>query len=826
MIEPPKQRPPSQKPQPEPLAADELSWICPESALPFESTAEIEAIAGVVGQSYALESLRFGIETRAPGQNVYIRGLSGTGRMTMVKRLLEELKPVCTTRQDRCYVHNFSAPERPRLISLPPGKARNFKKAMRGLADFVSTDLLEALKSEPIASRSTAIQNATNERIQEETAPVEEELKQAGMALVTLQGPVTQTAIFPLVQGNPIPPEKFEELVRKGDVPEADFERYKERLPEFRKKIEKLTQEVSRVFKSGTEELRDFIQSEARQLLRNYTADLEQSFPTESVKTFIEEVVEDVLENRLGGGEDLPDAHYVYGVNVLVEHRGGDDCATIVETHPSLSNLLGSVEPEFLPTGATLADYTRIRAGSLLRADGGYLILDAADLLTEPGAWKVLTRTLRSGKLEIIPPELSFPFARQNIQPEPIPVNVRVILVGDSTTYYLLDRHDLDFPNLFKVLADFDSTIANDAQGIGQYAGVLARIASEEGLPPFERGAVGRLAEHGARIASNRGKLTTRFARVADLAREAAFLTRRDGRSVVTRDDVSLAIRRTKERASLPSRRFQEFLKGGTIRIESQGQEIGQINGLAVISAGPLTYGFPARITATIGPGNAGIIDIEGRASMSGAIHTKGFQILGGLLRRLLPTDHPLAFSASLAFEQSYGGIDGDSASGAEIVCLISALTEVPIRQDLAMTGAIDQHGHLQAIGGVNEKIEGFFDACQTLGFTGTQGVVIPQANAQDLMLRSDVIESAREGKFAVYAVETIREALEIFSGMPAGELGDDGEYPEGTLLHLAQNQAHEYWKITGRNPYADVSPLAQRGLEPPPKPEREPGSA
>ncbi|MCP4656282.1 MAG: AAA family ATPase [bacterium] len=341
---------------------------------------------------------------------------------------------------------------------------------------------------------------------------------------------------------------------------------------------------------------------------------------------------------------------------------------------------------------------------------------------------------------------------------------------------------------------DFDSVIDRDDDGAKKYGGVLARIAREEELPPFHRTAVAALAEHGARVAGLHGKLTARFGRIADIAREAAFLARKAEQETVSAANVVEAITRTRQRAELPSRRFRELLCDGTIHVQISGEVVGQVNGLAVIRTGPLTYGFPARITASIGAGTAGIIDIEGQAALSGSIHTKGFHILGGLLRHLLQTDHPLAFSASLAFEQSYGSIDGDSASAAEICCLLSALTATPVRQGIAITGSIDQLGRVQAIGGVNEKIEGFYDTCRCAGMSGEQGVIIPRSNAGDLMLRRDVVDACTEGRFHVYAVESVHQALEALTGVPAGERGEDGDYPEGTLLATAVEKAREFW--------------------------------
>jgi ATP-dependent Lon protease len=490
-------------------------------------------------------------------------------------------------------------------------------------------------------------------------------------------------------------------------------------------------------------------------------------------------------------------------VNLLLERDPDlpEGCPIVVENTPTLTNLLGTVDREWRPNGPVRSDYSQIRAGSLLRADGGFLILEARDVLMEPGAWKVLIRTLRNSKLEIVPPEFASPFFASTLKPEPIPISVKVILLGDSGLFHMLDSYDPDFGHLFKVLADFDPVIDRE-EGPERYAGVLARIVRDEELHHFDRTGVAALVEHGARIASSRGKLTAQFARVADIAREACFLSqRRENGDLVKSEDVWAAIRNTRARGSLPARRFRDLVRQGTLRVQVSGEVIGQINGLAVLSAGPITYGFPARITASIGAGSAGIINIEGQAQLSGSIHTKGFHILGGLLRHLLHTDHPLAFSASLAFEQSYGGIDGDSASCAEICCLLSALTNMPIRQNLAITGSIDQVGHVQAIGGVNEKIEGFYDICCEQGLTGDQGVVVPKANAGDLMLKPELVESARKGEFHIYAVDTVHEALEVLTGVPAGERDKEGRYPPDSLLGKAIEKAEEYWLLSVQSP-------------------------
>ncbi len=786
-----------------PLPVEALRWTCDPNSLAFASTDEVEPSAGIFGQSSALDALRFGLECSAVGQNVFVRGLRGSGRLTMVRRLLAELNPVCKIKKDRCYVQNFSQPDRPRLVTLPPTTARPFRRQVRELAEFVATGLGPAMNDDSMRESRRTMESQIQEQANAISAPMEKELADAGLALVSMQANnVTQTAIFPLVEGKPVAPEQLEALVEQGAAPAELLEQFNAQVTSFKERLETTTEAVSEVFQKGAARVQELVESTARRLLRQAASSVRTAHDTPEVHRFLDELVDDVIDH-LGQPEALGDPRRRYRVNALIDHEPGDGCPSIIENAPNLANLLGTVEPEVDPQGSSGLESNRISAGSLLRADGGYLIIDATDLLSESGSWKMLLRTLRTGTLEIIPPELGWPFRTPAVKPEPIPISVRVILLGDSGIYHGLDQSNPDFADLFKVLADFDQVIPRDESAAELYAGALSRIAKEEGLPAFDRTAIAALVEHGSRIAARSNKLTARFGRVADIAREAAFLSGKGGEpqvadtqvadTQVTGDNVRLAVRRTKERANLPSRRFQEFLANGTITVETAGEVIGQINGMAVINAGPLTYGFPARITATIGAGSAGIIDIESSASMSGSIHTKGFHILGGLLRHLLPTDHPLAFSASLTFEQSYGGIDGDSASGAEICCLLSALTGIPIKQGLAMTGAIDQHGRIQAIGGVNEKLEGFFDTCQSAGLTGEQGALIPRANAGDLMLRDDVVDACRNGKFRVFAVSTVQEALEILTGVEAGEWENDA-YPDNTVLHKALKRAHEFW--------------------------------
>jgi ATP-dependent Lon protease len=795
------------------LNPDDLRWRVDESRLSFKSTAEVDPAEGIVGQPVAIEAMRFGVECDAPGQNVYVRGVTGTGRMTLVTSLLEELRPKARRRLDRCYVHNFKQPDRPRLITLSAGEGSRLRRHMKNVAEFLQDRLGEALDSAPMKARREAIKDQTQQNLASITEPLERELQENGLAMVQLQaGPVAQAAIFPVVEGEPVSPEQFRQLIKEGKVKESDLERIEDSIQQYSKRMGEISMQASQAYQAGLGSLQELVETETRAILTNLTRVIIEQYDSSAVTTFIEEVIDDVIENRLHSQPDakLPDPQVVYGVNVICSHDNSKASPIVTENSPTVANLLGTVEPDFIGGGQAVSNYSGIRAGSLLRADGGFLILDAQELLSEPGSWRLLMRALRTDCVEIVPAEMTWPMSSQSLKPDPIDISVRIILIGSAGLYYQLDQIDQDFSNLFKVLADFDSEIERSEIGVNQYAGVISRMSRQEKLLDFSACGVAALAEHGARIASRKGKITARFGRIADIAREASFIAGKSNSELVSREHVEQTISRTKYRASLPSRRFQELINDGTIWVATGGSVVGQINGLAVIHAGPLAYGFPARITATIGAGRAGVINIEGAAAMSGSIHTKGFHILGGLLRHILHTDHPLAFSASIAFEQSYGGIDGDSASGAETCCLLSALTGIPLRQGIAMTGAIDQHGRIQAIGGVNEKIEGFYDACKAVGLNGDQGVLIPLSNAGDLMLRDDVVKACGEGSFNIYAVAYLHEALEVLTGMPAGEADDTGSYPQGSLLRLAQQRAAEFWQKTLSHP----SQLAHNGEE------------
>ena len=540
---------------------------------------------------------------------MYVRGHRGTGRKKLVLELLNQLQPECDSLKDFCYVQNFEYPDRPRLIRLPAGTGNDFRQAMGDFANFVEDDLGKALDSDPHASKRESIQQKTRDEIAKLTDPFEQELRSDSMQMVEVgEGPATQKLIVPVVEGQPVAPEQLRHQVAEDKIDASVLDAFEAKLPDHEKRMIEIRRQATELVRKAAIDIRELNESAIRQLTLPHADGIRAEYPSENVKVFLDEVVDHLVDLLADGPPDPKDAvdlKELYGVNIVHSHeQGAKQRPVIEECRPSLMNLLGTVEPQWGPQGMAISDYRGIRSGALLRADQGYLILDAGDLLSEPGAWRALTRTLRTGNLEIVPPEVGFHSRQIVTQPEAIKVSVRIILIGDIGTFYQLDQVDPDFAELFKVLADFDSELVRNDHGVMQYAQAIAQLAEVESLPAFDKSAIASLAEHGARIVSRKKKLTARFGRIADIAREAAFLAKEDH---VNREHIEEAVRRTKARASLPSIKFQELVENETILVQTTGHVTGQINGLAVMRSGPLTYGFPARITASIGAGNAGL---------------------------------------------------------------------------------------------------------------------------------------------------------------------------------------------------------------------------
>lgn len=778
------------------LTAADVRWRCVAGDLGINTTEEVSTKHEILGQDDAKEALQFGLESTAHGNNIFVRSLPGFGRIPLIHQLITEGMHDRSPAPDRCYVFNFNSPDQPVLISLPPGQGPAFRLEMEKFAEFVEQELPAYLSSDRVESKQKAIASDIQSGIQAISEPFDAELRAADLMMVPLQvGQTMVPTILPVINDKPAQYDDIQKLRANGQMSDDEFKSLMEKVSSFEEKFGEISKSIAAMqdrYKDGMQKL---MTSEAHVYVNSRMSSIKSLFSDAAVHEFLEQVFNDLITHGLS--EIANNIGFVrrYRVNVVQCRTENAAYPVISVVNPSLTNLAGKIDREFSPSSmATQSDHLMIRSGAILEADGGYLIVDAGDILREPGAWDALVRTLKTGSLEIANPDPFGLWATPQIRPEPIPVDVKVILVGDPEIYALLDYSEPRFASNFKVLVDFGDTISRDAEGLKAYINVVARIIEEDGLPHFSASAVAAVVEHGARICAQKSRLTSRFGRIADIVREGAHLARRESRTLVEAEDVYSAVQRSKRRAALPVFRFNRLIKDGTMLINVHDSVVGQINGLAVTSAGPLVYGFPSRITASIGPGSAGAVNIERESDLSGAVHTKGFLILSGLLRYLLDLSHPMAFSSSIAFEQTYGGVDGDSASGAEFCCLISALTGLPVSQEIAMTGAIDQKGNILPIGAAAEKIEGYFDACKSLGFTGNQGVIIPLANAGELMVRLDVVEAVAEGSFSIFAISRIEQAMAILMDTEPGDCVSK-EYSEGTILRLAQNRAHEYWE-------------------------------
>jgi ATP-dependent Lon protease len=781
------------------LAPERLRWRCDPGQFSFRSTEELgECPINIIGQPRAQEALRLGLAGRSEGFNIFVSGEVGSGRSTVVRRMLSEVEKGQDAPEDLVYVHNFEDPDCPRRMAFPSGRGKVFRRAMQELIDTLSRDLHGLFDAEPYRKRRAAHVEQASAGQKAKFKELEKRVQEQGFTLVQVQmGPFVQSRLVPVVAGNPVDMDQLESLVESGQFKREEFEELKERHSELQTELEGLGKEVHRLERELRRQLRALDRALAQPLVEDATEEIRTSFKPEELKTYLEQVSEDILNHleefrKAEEEEEGQSAQETakggeggnrYEVNVVVDNSQAEGAPVIWETNPSYRNLFGTIEKSRAATGEWETDHTRIKAGSLLRANRGFLVLDAMDALVEPGVWTALKRTLRHRQVEIQSFDPAFLYAGVSLKPEPVPIDVKVVMIGTRQIYGLLYAHDEDFKKIFKVKAEFAMHTPLHGEELRNYACLIHKRVREEKFPPFHRDAVAGVVEHGVRLAGDRSKLTTRFTEVADLVREAGYWALEQGAKLVRAEHVAHALEKRIYRVDLIEEMLRERIADGTVLLDIEGAKIGQVNGLALLDLGDHAFALPARITATTAMGRAGIIDIDREAEMSGAIHTKGVLILTGFLRSRFAQNKPLTLTASICFEQSYGGIEGDSASSAELYGLLSSLAEAPIRQGIAVTGSVNQRGEVQPIGGVNRKIEGFFDLCKLNGLTGEQGVMVPERNHSQLMLRRDVVEAVDKGQFHVWAVTTIEEGLEVLTGLPVGTREDDGSYPRDTLF-------------------------------------------
>lgn len=790
------------------LSPEQLVHRIDPKALGIKSTENIKPLNGIIGRKRAVSALRFGLQIEGVGYNIYVAGPPGIGKMTSVRRFLEEFADKKKTPPDWCYVNNFQDHYKPKAIRLPTGKGNEFKKDMNDLIDHIQRELPQAFESDEYTAQREAILNSLNKEREEISKEINQRAEEKGFKI---QSSPMGVIVFPVKDGEPLNEKQFQKLS------ESEQKEIEKRREEFQKEMKGSMKKLRKIERKTQDKVKDLDQRIALNIVGGMIDDLKEKYEKyEKIVDYLKEVQKDILENidsfkanKKQVQQDTPASlqnhprmqlleelsFRKYQVNVFVDNSEQEGAPVIVELNPNYNNLMGRIEKE-MQFGALNTDFTLLRAGSLARANGGFLVLPVEEVLRNFYTWDALKRAL-SGceiQLEELSERLGF-VSIKTLRPQPIPLDVKVLLVGRSMWYYLLHAYDEDFPETFKVKADYDTQMSVSDDNVHDFIAFVSTYCEKEKLRHLDAEAAARLLEHAARRAEDQEKLSTEFGHLADLIREADFWAQDDKSSLINAKHVKKALAEKVYRSNLIEERIQEMIERGTLLIDTEEEAVGQVNGLSVLNLGNYEFGKPSRITATVGPGRSGVIDIEREVELGGPVHSKGVLILGGYLTRKYARERPLTLDCRLVFEQSYQGVEGDSASSAELYAILSALSGASIKQGIAVTGSVNQNGEVQAIGGVNEKIEGFFEVCKKKGLTGDQGVLIPQSNVKNLMLKEDVVEAVEEEKFNIWAVETIDEGIEILTGVSAGEMDDAGNFPENTLNERVRRSLRSFEK-------------------------------
>ncbi len=832
---------------PRELTAEQLRRRCETTHFAFATTADAPELEGIIGQARATRAIEFGIEMPYPGYNIFAMGPGGAGKTSTLTGFLEDRAASRPVPADWGYIHNFKDPDRPKAVRLPPGGGSKLRDQVDALLLGIADTLPKTFASDQYAEHRNAVARELSDQRDERLRQLDAAARKQGFALISSP---TGMGIAPARDGQPMTQEQFDALS------DAEKEAITERGQALQEALERTLRQVREIEEAAHDRLANLDQEIAAATIRSPFEPLAAEYATWpdvlayllDVQTHIAQRADNFkvklraagqgeqAEDGAAAGEDVPlwlqpdpgTPLDQYHLNVIVDNRDLSGAPVIVETNPTYANLVGRVEMR-AQFGTLVSDYRHVKAGALHRANGGYLVLDARVLLRQPLAWEALKQALRNRRIRIEEGFQTGVLVAATLTPEPIALDVKVVLIGDPATYYALYAYDEQFEKLFKVRADFAVEMGWTSENEVRIAQFIRNRVEEEGLLHFDIGAVGKVIEYAARLVEDQRKLTTRLAHVNDIVREASFWAGRAGRSLVAAEDVAQAINEQIYRSNQYEERLREAITDGSIMVDVAGAVVGQVNGLAVIELGDYAFGRPTRITARTFQGRGGVINIEREARMSGRTHDKGMLILAGFLGGRYAQERPLSISASIAFEQSYEGIDGDSASSTELYALLSSLTELPIKQAIAVTGSVNQRGEVQAIGGATLKIEGFFDVCRAMpgGLTGEQGVIVPGANIPNLMVREDVADAVAAGQFHIYPVRTIDEGIELLTGIPAGERGPDGAYPpdsingriEGRLRELAEKNKEN----NGNNKKNGKTEKEEPQEEPKPEPPAEP---
>ncbi len=780
------------------LPATELRHACDPAEFSFENTSQLSFKEEVIGQERGVKAIEFGLSIHNHGYNIFVSGIPGTGKNTIVKSIVKRISSDRPVPDDLCFINNFKDTDRPYAVKLSPGKGRELQRDMEKFIEFMMNEIPKVFESKEYEEQKS--------RIGEEAEKAKEVLFEDTSTRAQDMGfqlSITRTGIVkvPLLKGKPLQPQDLENL-----TPELRME-MEEREKKVDAEIRDFLAKARQLDKEAHEKIHDLNRRVAHFAMGHQLEDLKEKYGSNiRISGYLVEVEEDILGNLkefVGQQQEMPfpiegmdkqSFFERYKVNVIVDNAKTKGGPVVEESNPTYNNLVGRIERK-ARFGAFYTNFTMIKSGSVLQANGGYLLLNALDVLRNPFSWEALKRIIKKNEVKIEDIAELYGFTTGGMKPEPIPVQLKIIMLGSPWLYYLLYYYDEDFRNIFKVKSDFDTQMDDSREEKMRYANFIANLAKSEELLPFDREAVAGIVDYAVRLAEKKGKLSLRFSDITDLIREASYWALHAGSPVVNGPHVDKALNEKIYRANLLEERIQELLTDGTIMVDVSGAVPGQVNGLSVYDLGDFSFGKPSRITARVFMGKGGVIDIEREAKLSGRIYNKGVLILSGYLGGKYAKDKPLSLSSSVAFEQSYGEVEGDSASAAELIALLSSIADVPVKQGLAVTGSINQKGDIQPIGGVNEKIEGFFAVCKNRGLNGGQGVIIPQINVKNLMLKKEVVQAVRDGKFKVYAVKNIDEALELMTGLPAGERRENGTYPEGTVNFLVEKRLREMSK-------------------------------
>lgn len=773
---------------------DSLCYRCDEKEFSFVTTEEVAPLEGIIGQERAARALHFGLRVKGSGYNIYVAGPNGTGKSTYVFSEVTKLAAGQPSPGDWCYVYNFSHPSEPKMLFLPPGWGEKLSRDLAELIEDLKKEIPHVFNSEEFKEQQQLLINNFQKENSQMALELELLAKEAGLAVT--QTPTGFSAI-PVKEGKPLSQDEIASLpLEERQSIEEQTQRLQWRLMEALSRVKARSREVQKEMDNLKKRIALYaIDPYFRRLFARY-----ERMP-EVIEHF-QRLMDDILDNldlfkepeeMQAAGSEGWDPYTKYKVNVLVDNCETCGAPVVVETNPNYYNLFGMLEYQDVK-GRAVTDFTRIKPGALHKANGGYLILQAKDLLSHPLCWDALKRAIKNQEIRIenIGEHVKM-VPISSLRPEPISLSVKVILIGSQEIYRLLYNFDEDFRKYFKVMVDFDSEMSLNRQHVDKYASFISSMVRKEGLKHFTAAAVARIVEYGVRLTGSRQKLSTRFNEVGEIIFEAVAWAEQEGSSLVEGKHVLKAIEEKKHRGSRVETKLQEMMLEEKILIKTQGAEVGRVNGLAVYRAGYYSFGKPTCITARVFAGDKGVINIEREAELSGPIHDKGVLILSGYLGGQYALNKPLALSASICFEQSYDGVDGDSASSAELYALLSALAEVPLKQELAVTGSVNQKGEIQPVGGINEKIEGFYQLCHSRGLTGSQGVIIPRQNVTDLMLPSQIVEAVKEGKFHIFAVSHVNEGMELLTGLTAGEALPDGSYPPGTLHYRIDCRLKEW---------------------------------